>query len=189
MQVLGGAGYTDDFPLEQHFRDIRVNSIYEGTTTIHGMDLLGRKMVMNNGESVQFLTEEIMKTLQDAMPLAELTTMAGTLGKSLEGVQQVMQKLTGVAKTEGPRAYLADATLFLDYFALHVLGWLWIKQAAAAVEGMKTAEGESEKTFYRSKLQTARYFFNYELPKVSGLKRILLGTEQVTLKTTAEELI
>jgi butyryl-CoA dehydrogenase len=189
MQVLGGAGYTDDFPLEQHFRDIRVNSIYEGTTTIHGMDLLGRKMLMNDGESVSFLTEEIMATLQEAMPMEELAAMGSTLGKSLEGVQQVMQKLTGIAQTQGPRAYLADATLFLDYFALHVLGWLWIKQGVSAVKGLKTAEGESEKLFYRSKLQTARYFFNYELPKVSGLKRILLGTEQVTLKTTAEELI
>lgn len=189
MQVLGGAGYTDDFPLEQYFRDIRVNSIYEGTTTIHGMDLLGRKMVMNNGEAVKFLTEEITATIMAAMPLNELTNMATTLGQSLEGVQQVMQKLMGVAKEQGPRAYLADATLFLDYFALHVLGWLWLKQGVAAVNGLKAADGDAETIFYRSKLQTARYFFNYELPKVSGLKRILLGTEQVTLKTTPEELI
>ncbi|PHI21951.1 acyl-CoA dehydrogenase [Lewinellaceae bacterium SD302] len=188
MQVLGGAGYTDDFPLEQHFRDIRVNSIYEGTTTIHGMDLLGRKMLMHNGKAVQLLTEEIQTAIEAAMKYDATRGMATSLAKSLGGVQQVMQHLIGLAQSENPRVFLADATIFLDYFALHVLGWQWLKQAVAAARGL-AGEGELSEVFYQSKLRTAEYFYNYELPKVSGHKRILLATERVTLRTTAEELI
>lgn len=188
MQVLGGAGYCDDFPLEQYFRDIRVNSIYEGTTTIHGMDLLGRKLLMHNGKALQLLTQEIQKTIEVAMSLDETKTMAEQLAKSLGGVQQVMQHLIGLATSENPRVFLADATIFLDYFATHVLGWLWLKQSVAAVKGLKE-NGPQSKLFYQSKLRTAAYFFNYELPKASGHKRILLGTQRVTLSTTAEELL
>lgn len=188
MQVLGGAGYCDDFPLEQHFRDIRVNSIYEGTTTIHGMDLLGRKLVMHNGKAVQLLTQEITKTIEAAMATPRLQAHAQTLAKSLGGVQQVTQHLMGVAQNGGPRAFLADATIFLDYFALHVLGWLWLKQSLAAQAGLD-GKGNFGAEFYESRLLTADYFFTYELPRASGHKRILMNTEGVTLRAEAELLI
>ena len=189
MQVLGGAGYTDDFPLEQHFRDIRVNSIYEGTTTIHGMDLLGRKMMMKNGAAVQYLQEEMQKTLAAAMGNESTKPLAETLGKSLQGVQQVMGHLFGIAQEKGPRAFLADATVFLDYFSLHVIGWLWLREALVAAEALPAAEGEDDQNFYRSKVQTARYFFGYLFPKVSAHKRTLLSPEQVTLNTPVELLV
>ena len=63
IQTLGGAGYCDDFPVEQIYRDIRVNAIYEGTTSIHGMDLLGRKVTMENGKAVQLFSNEIIDTV------------------------------------------------------------------------------------------------------------------------------
>ncbi|MEL6276741.1 MAG: acyl-CoA dehydrogenase, partial [Bacteroidota bacterium] len=189
MQVLGGAGYTDDFPLEQYFRDIRVNTIYEGTTTIHGLDILGRKMMMENGQAVMYLQEEMQATIETAMANESLKPLAENLARSLMGVQQVMGHLLGLAQSEEPRVFLADATLFLDYFGLHVLGWLWLKQAIVAEIALPQAEGASEATFYRSKLATARYFYNYELPKASGLKRILLSNERVTLGVSPEEIL
>ncbi|MEM9258354.1 MAG: acyl-CoA dehydrogenase [Bacteroidota bacterium] len=189
MQVLGGAGYTDDFPLEQYFRDIRVNSIYEGTTTIHGLDLLGRKVLMKNGQAVKYLTEEIQQTLQAAMAVDETKGMAENLGKSLASVQQVMGHLMSLAQSEDPKVFLADATIFLDYFSLHVIGWLWLREALAASKALPTADGNDEANFYRSKLQTARYYFNYLFPKVSAHKRTLLSTERITLETGAELLV
>ncbi len=189
MQVLGGAGYTDDFPLEQYFRDIRVNSIYEGTTTIHGMDLLGRKLLLENGKAIQFLTEEIQAVIQVALTQATTEKMAQNLAKSLGGVQQVMTHLIGLAKTENPRVFLADATLFLDYFALHVLAWIWLKQANTASQGLTQASHETEKAFYQAKLRTARYFFSYELPKSSGLKRILLSDERIPLEASPNDFL
>lgn len=188
MQVLGGAGYCDDFPLEQYFRDIRVNSIYEGTTTIHGMDLLGRKMLMHDGKALQLLTEEIQEVIKAAMQQPATKEMAESLAKSLGGVQQVLGHLIGLAKTEDPKVFLADATIFLDYFALHVLAWQWLKQAVVANKMLKADDKPESTDFYQGKIRTAEYFFNYELPKVSGHKRILLNTKRVTLSATAEEL-
>lgn len=189
MQVLGGAGYTDDFVLEQIFRDIRVNSIYEGTTTIHGLDLLGRKMMMKGGKPVQLLTEEIQATIGEAMAIEETKAMAENLGKSLMSVQQVMGHLMGLAKSEDPKIFLADATIFLDYFSLHVIGWLWLREAVAATKGLPTADGQDETNFYKSKVATARFYFNYMFPKVSAHKRTLLNTERITLETTADLLV
>lgn len=189
MQVLGGAGYTDDFPLEQIFRDIRVNSIYEGTTTIHGLDLLGRKMMMHGGKAVKLLTAEMQKTLTAAMATGETKTMAEDLAKSLQSVQQVMGHLMGLAKSEDPKVFLADATIFLDYFSLHVIGWLWLREALVAAGAVAGADGVDEARFYKSKVATARFFFTYMFPKVSAHKRTLLSTERVTLETGADLLV
>ncbi|WP_273445459.1 acyl-CoA dehydrogenase [Neolewinella agarilytica] len=189
MQVLGGAGYTDDFPLEQIYRDIRVNAIYEGTTTIHGLDLLGRKLMMHKGKALQFLTEEMQETISTAVNHDETRSMAETLGKSLGGVQQVLGHLMGLAQSEDPKVFLADATIFLDYFSLHVLGWLWLRQAVAAAKAAPTADGQDEANFYQSKIHTANFFFQYIFTRTSGQKRTLLGTERVTLKTSGELLV
>jgi alkylation response protein AidB-like acyl-CoA dehydrogenase len=189
MQVLGGAGYCDDFPLEQYFRDIRVNSIYEGTTTIHGLDLLGRKVLIKNGKAVQYLTEEMQQTIAAAMANDTTKPLAETLAKSLGGVQQVMGHLMGLAQSEDPKVFLADATIFLDYFALHVMAWIMLRDALAAAEGLPNADGTDETNFYRSKIQTVRFYFNYIFPKVSAHKRTLLSTDRVTLNTGADLLV
>jgi butyryl-CoA dehydrogenase len=196
MQVLGGAGYTDDFPLEQIFRDIRVNSIYEGTTTIHGLDLLGRKVLMENGKAVRYLNEELLTTIKEASVQAQVADLAKQLGKSLEGMQAVMEHLLDLARTESPRVFLADATVFLDYFGLHVIGWCWLRQATVAARALdagatvgKPPLSEDEQAFYRSKVQTARYFFTYLFPKTAGLHRTLLATDRITLQTPAELIV
>jgi butyryl-CoA dehydrogenase len=189
MQVLGGAGYCDDFPLEQIFRDIRVNSIYEGTTTIHGLDLLGRKVLMKGGKAVQHLTEEIQPVIAAAMAVEATKGMAETLAGSLASVQQVLGHLLGLAQTEDPKVFLADATIFLDYFSLHVIGWLWLREANAAQAALASADGSGEINFYRSKVQTARFFFSYIFPKVSAHKRTLLSEERITLETDTDLLL
>ncbi|WP_420460456.1 acyl-CoA dehydrogenase [Neolewinella sp.] len=190
MQVLGGAGYTDDFPLEQIFRDIRVNSIYEGTTTIHGLDLLGRKVLMRNGLAVCYLNEEFLATITEATTQPAVAPLATALSSSLQGLQAVMERLLGLARMEDARVFLADATVFLDYFGLHVLAWCWLQQATVASRALDTgatvgkpALGEDDQAFYRSKVQTARYYFTYVLTRAAGLKRTLLAEERITLDT------
>lgn len=182
MQVLGGAGYTDDFPLEQIFRDIRVNSIYEGTTTIHGLDLLGRKVMVENGASVRYLAEEMTTEIKLGMAEEASAPLAAQLGKSAKEMEGVLQHLLGLAQSDDPKVFLADATLFLDYFGLHVIGWMWLKQCNAAHRGLPTAEGDEEKNFYRGKIQTARYYFNYMFTRTAGLRQTLLATERITLE-------
>ena len=189
MQVLGGAGYTDDHPVEQLFRDIRVNSIYEGTTTIHGLDLLGRKVMMENGQAVRYLAEEITRTLQAARTYDEVRPLATVLGAGLKELEEVLQQLLGIARREeDPRVYLADATVFLDYFGLHVIGWMWVKQAVAAARAFDEAAtvgrrvlGPEDQVFYQSKIQTARYYFDYVFTRTAGLRQTLLSNQRITL--------
>ncbi|CAH1000408.1 3-methylmercaptopropionyl-CoA dehydrogenase [Neolewinella maritima] len=196
MQVLGGAGYTDDFPLEQIFRDIRVNSIYEGTTTIHGLDLLGRKVMMQNGQAVRYLKEEMLAAIKAASAQPAIAELATALGKSLQGLQEVMAQLLQLAREEDPKVFLADATVFLDYFGLHVIAWSWLQQATVATRALESAMtvgkdplGEEDQRFYQSKVQTARYFFTYVFSRTAGLRRTLLAQERITLDTEAALLV
>lgn len=183
MQVLGGAGYTDDFPLEQIFRDIRVNSIYEGTTTIHGLDLLGRKVMLEDGAALRYLADEMKREIKlaaaaGAKPIREC---ADLLASGLQQLQHLLEHSLGLAKQEDPRTFLADATIFLDYFSLHVVGWMWLKQANVACRSLPGTKGEEERNFYRSKILTARYYFNYVFPRTAGLHATLISEERITL--------
>lgn len=189
MQVLGGAGYTDDFPLEQHYRDIRVNAIYEGTTTIHGMDLLGRKLTMENGKGVQLLNQEIQAVIEAALPTPGLKPYAEQLMKTGASLQETTLNLFQVAGTESPEVFLADATLYLEYFSTVVLAWMWLKQAVAAEKGLTQNPAEADRNFYQGKLKTCAFFFEYELPKTVGMRIRLNSKVRVTLETKAEELV
>ena len=194
MQILGGAGYTDDFPLEQIYRDIRVNSIYEGTTTIHGLDLLGRKVMMEGGKTVGYLSEEIAVDLRTAARFDRVRPLAEKLQSGLQQLEEVLGQLLGLARSEkDARVFLADATVFLDYFGLHVIGWMWVKQAAAAAVAFEEAAtvggrdmGEEEQRFYEAKIRTAAYYFDYVFPRTRGQRTTLLSTERVTLSFDPE---
>ncbi|MCB0635426.1 MAG: acyl-CoA dehydrogenase C-terminal domain-containing protein [Lewinella sp.] len=187
MQVLGGAGYTDDFVLEQIYRDIRVNSIYEGTTTIHGLDLLGRKIMQSSGKAEAMLIEEIQQTIDAAQQHELLHPWAESLIESVGQFQQVTGHLVQLAVTETPEIFLADASLYLEYVGHIVIAWQWLKQAVVAQNALPQAEGPLA-DFYRGKVQTCRYFFEYELPKTCGLRERLLSSDRVTLDVTPEEL-
>lgn len=182
MQCLGGAGYTDDFPLEQYFRDIRVNSIYEGTTGIHGMDLLGRKVTMAKGKAVKLLMQEIQATLEQAAKQNELADMAAQLGQVTKQLHKVTLSLLELASKDRPEVFLADATLYLEYFSTVIIAWQWLKQATVAGVQLEKELPEQEYNFYQGKIFTCRYFFEYELPKTSGLAYRLMSEDRLTLE-------
>ena len=188
MQVLGGAGYTDDFPLEQYYRDIRVNAIYEGTTTIHGLDLLGRKVMLQNGKAALLFSNEIQRTLQQAQELPSLLPLSQKLASTAAQLQEVTTHLLQLAAKEPAEVFLADATLYLEYFSLVAIAWQWLLQALAAEKAGPSAQGD-DLHFYRSKLHTARYFYEYELPKTQALHARLLSNQRVTLEIKPEEIV
>jgi alkylation response protein AidB-like acyl-CoA dehydrogenase len=189
MQVLGGAGYTDDFPLEQYYRDIRVNAIYEGTTGIHGLDLLGRKVMQEKGRAVILFMKEVQSTVGQALALAALTPFAEKLAAAAKRLHEATIHLTQVAMNDRPEVFLADATLYLEYFSLVTIGWQWLKQAVAAEKALQAGATGDEERFYRSKVQTMKYFLEYELPKSYGLHARLLSDEKVTLDTPPDMIV
>ncbi len=183
MQVLGGAGYCNDFPIEQYYRDIRVNAIYEGTTGIHGMDLLGRKVLMEQGAALKLLAEKMAADI--AASAKTFPVQAEALGRAAAGIAEVTQHLGKVYVEQGAEAYLADATLYLDYFGLVVIAWEWLRMAASAQARLDAKDGLLSADFYRGKVATMDYFFEYELPMTRGLHARLKSTRRVTLELDA----
>ena len=123
IQCLGGYGYCDDFPVEQYFRDTRIHPIHEGTTGVQGMDLLGRKVRMHNGKAFDLFVEEVRKVIAAGREDSLSAPYAATLEASLEELVQVTDALQARTAREGVAVYLADATLYLEYFSLVAVAW------------------------------------------------------------------
>jgi alkylation response protein AidB-like acyl-CoA dehydrogenase len=182
MQVFGGYGYTEDFPLEQMARDVRIMSIYEGTTGIHALNLLGRGMTANGGKAPQLLFARIMETISEAKNYAELSIYANKLEVELIRLQKVTMHLMGIAMKGDTELFLADATLYMEMFGIITVAWAWLKQGIVAKNAMisKNQEGE-ELAFYESKIQTMKFFYHYEVVKTLGLAARLTDNEVLTL--------
>jgi butyryl-CoA dehydrogenase len=181
IQCLGGYGYCDDFPVEQYYRDTRIHPIHEGTTGVQGMDLLGRKVRMQNGKAFNLFVEEVQKAIAEGSENETVTPFADTLKGALEELVQVTDTLRARATEGGIAVYLADATLYLEYFSLVAIAWQWLRQVIAAARGLDGQPSKSDRNFYNGKLFSARYFFHYELPKTKGLVTRLMDTDTVTL--------
>lgn len=172
IQILGGYGYTREYPVERLYRDNRLNQIHEGTTAIQGIDLLGRKVIMANGSAFKLLCEEITLTIESASKEAALNKWSDELGESLQLLKDITEKLVAARDTVGMDLYLANATLYLEMAGHVVMAWMWLRQAEVATRQSKTASG-ANLDFYNGKLQACRFFFTWELPKVRYQATIL----------------
>jgi butyryl-CoA dehydrogenase len=182
IQCFGGYGYCEDFPVEQLFRDMRIHTIHEGTTGIQAMDLLGRKLVMHEGRAGLLFVEEVQKTINAAKETPELESQAVKLENTLKKLQEVTFHLFGVAGERGPEVFLADATLFLEFFGIVAVAWQWLVQAVTAQQALAGKLSAADKNFYIGKLYTCRYFLSYELPKTEGLAVRLMENDPVTME-------
>jgi butyryl-CoA dehydrogenase len=182
IQVLGGAGYTTDFPVEQYYREARIHPIHEGTTGIHGLDLLGRKLLLHEGLGWKMLQKELEMTIQDARKLPDLADLTRAFEKYCkeftEGSAQILFK-----RNQGPDYFLADATLFLDGAGILCMGWMWLKQAITAQRALD--QGTKEQDFHLGKIETARFTMEYELVKLKGLLERFASTSypSIAMKT------
>jgi butyryl-CoA dehydrogenase len=186
VQCLGGSGYCDDYPLEQYYRDCRIHPIHEGTTGIQGMDLLGRKVVMQNGQSFMLYIAEIQAAIRIAKEFKELAQFAEKLESALNRLQEITRHLLSVAQNQGPEAYLADATLYLEFFGIVTVGWQWLLQGIAVQKALKIGAKKPDLNFYSGKMFTLRYFFSYELPKILGLAKRLIEGDGLTVEMRTE---
>ncbi|ACL02999.1 Acyl-CoA dehydrogenase domain protein [Desulfatibacillum aliphaticivorans] len=174
LQCFGGYGYCDDFPLEQYYRDIRIHPIHEGATGIQAMDLLGRKVLMKNGKASMFYNQEVQKTIDVAKGVKSLEPYAVRLDEAMHQLQQVTMHLLGVAQEDGPEVFLADASLYLEYFGRIAVGWQWLLQGIAAQTKLENGPSKKEADFYTGKVYTMQYYFHYELSKIKGLSERLM---------------
>lgn len=189
LQILGGYGFCSDFILQLYYRDIRISSIYEGTTGIQSQDLLGRKMTMGHGEGAQLLMAEMMETIQAATQLDSLKGYAKILGDKLQVTQQILGHLMPFAMKGDYERFLADASIFMEFFSLVIMGWTWLDIGVNAQQSLITGNGNYTDEFYESKLETLEYFFAYELPKTAGHAEILMHPTTVTIKKEKEYIV
>ncbi len=181
IQVLGGYGFTTDFPVQQHYRDLKIMSLYEGTTGIQSLDLLGRKVTMEKGRALHLLKEAIEDTLQKASAYPDLSKAAKQLQEELTRTGKVLLHLMTYAQKGALDRYLADATVFMEMVSYLVIGWQWLKQAVAASEKLANKNfSTNSESFYTSKIHTMEFFFRYELPHAAACEQTLMGTEPLT---------
>ena len=186
LQCLGGSGYCDDYPLEQYYRDARIHPIHEGTTGIQAMDLLGRKVLMQNGRAFDLLTSEIQAAIDGAAAYPEIQDVARLLKNSLSDLKKVTRHLIGIARTQGPEYFLADATLYLELFGIVAVAWQWLLQGIAVQKALNHDAKKKDLNFYHGKMTAMHYFFGYELPKTLGLAARLMQTDGLTVTFGAE---
>jgi len=163
IQILGGHGYTREYPVEQYYRDNRLNPIHEGTHGIQSLDLLGRKLAQNGGAGLKQLIRLIASTCERAQVHESLTPLRQPLEQLVARLQTVtIGLLTDLAQGK-VNSTLANSALYLKVFGHAVIGWRWLEQAIRAQEGLAKGN-EADASFYLGKLQAARYFLTWEVP-------------------------
>ncbi|EPJ82334.1 butyryl-CoA dehydrogenase [Pseudomonas sp. CFII64] len=163
IQILGGHGYTREYPVEQYYRDNRLNPIHEGTHGIQSLDLLGRKLAQNGGAGLKQLIRLIADTCERAKSHASLTALRAPLEQLVAHLQTVtLGLLTDLAQGK-VTSTLANSALYLKAFGHAVIGWRWLEQAIHAEQGL-AAGNPADTDFYKGKLQAARYFLTWEVP-------------------------
>ncbi len=173
IQVLGGYGYTREYPVEQFYRDNRLNPIHEGTHGIQGLDLLGRKVVMNGGAGLHALTGAMDRTVARAHDAGgELADLAARLQESSERIAKTTAAVWSAGDLE---VSLANASAYLEAVGHVVLAWIWLEQLLAA-------DGK-QGDFYEGKRQAGRYFFRVELPRTGPAFALLESLDTTSLDT------
>jgi alkylation response protein AidB-like acyl-CoA dehydrogenase len=184
LQIFGGSGYCQDYPLEQYLRDQKIDTLYEGTTHIQSLDLLFRKILKDEGRGLKVLLEKaqvvcVNKGAEDEMSLARnhLATALGELQKLLGALQTKLKEHIFHAGLQGNRVLHAVAEV--------VIGWLLIDQASVALQKIPSAQSQ-DKFFYLGKVASAQHFCAEFLPKI-GLLRRLVEASDLRITQLAEE--
>ncbi|MFM0065080.1 acyl-CoA dehydrogenase [Paraburkholderia aspalathi] len=180
IQIHGGYGYTREYPVEQFYRDNRLNMIHEGTHGIQAIDLLGRKVVMKQGAALKLLGREIQRSVESARVHSALQAYADSLSQAWSELTGTVEALLPTLVSESERA-LANANAFLEAFGHIVIAWTWLRQAIVASAALPEAKSEADRDFYRGKLHACQWFFHWELPRVSLMLATLRSLDDTTL--------
>lgn len=179
IQVLGGSGYTRDYPVERYYRDNRLNPIHEGTNGVQGLDLLGRKVMMHGGRAFGRLAAEIQSAIERAEAFEELSSDRNALVHALGRAVETTSILGKAAASGQVRLALANATEYLHMLGHVVVAWMWLEQAVAAIKGRDA--GTLDADFAAGKIHASQFFCRYELPHVDRQTTLLNALDDTTL--------
>lgn len=188
LQIFGGYGFCMDFPLQQYYRDIRIMSLYEGTTGIQSLDLLGRKVTIQNGAALHLLLEKINEVTAEANNHEDLKPYAEKLTKSIAYVQKALEYLLPMAMKGDYESFLADATVFMKMTSNIVIAYQWLKMATRAKHSLVTGDTSYSTRFYENKIHTMQFYFKYELPHARADLETILNNEELTIVKEGNEI-
>jgi alkylation response protein AidB-like acyl-CoA dehydrogenase len=180
LQTYGGSGFIQDFPIEQYIRDAKIDSLYEGTTAIQGMDLFFRKTLRDQGVALGTVLSEIKEFAASEAGNGRLKTERAALAAAITDVEAIVATLSGyaLASLEQPaEVYKAglNSTRLLMALGDLLIGWLLARQAEVAIRALDEGAGRDE-AFYQGKIATARFFAETVLPRLALERQIAEGT-------------
>lgn len=183
IQVHGGYGYTREYPVEQFYRDNRLNPIHEGTNGIQALDLLGRKALGGGGKALELLARAMLPDIETARAEETMRGFGEELGQAMERLIATTRRLGDATMADAERG-LANASVYLDAFGHVVVAWMWLRQGFAASRSLSAARG-GDADFYRGKLAACRYFFRWELPRIGPQLALLDALDTTCLDAQA----
>ena len=169
VQVYGGHGFIREWGMEQFVRDARINMIYEGTNTIQSLDLLGRKVLADNGKKLRAFGKRVAEFVEDAGVREDMQEFVNPLADLGDKVTKLTTEL-GMKAFGNPDEVGAAAVDYLRVVGHMVFGYFWARMAQIALDRVK-ADGDAVDPFYRAKLHTARFYFAKLLPETASLIR------------------
>ncbi|HPE13519.1 MAG TPA: acyl-CoA dehydrogenase, partial [Actinomycetota bacterium] len=186
LQTLGGSGYLQDYPIEQYIRDAKIDTLYEGTTAIQGLDFFFRKMVRDQFQAITKVAAEITETVKNTSDGDQLAAERELLGKALEDVQGLIGSLGGWAmesQKDLPEIYKVglNTTRLLMAVGDLIIGWLLLRQAEVATAALEAGPSAKDVEFYKGKVAAAKWFAQNRLPLLAG--------ELLAAKTTNLEIM
>jgi alkylation response protein AidB-like acyl-CoA dehydrogenase len=186
MQVHGGHGYIKEYGVEQYTRDARIAMIYEGTNGIQALDLVGRKMGAHMGRYLRRFFYPVSRYIEDNQSAEGMQEFIFPLAKAFAKLQQS----TAIIAQKGLKDPIEAGAASSDYlrqFALVAMGYMWAQMAQEALKKLESGDGEADKSFYESKVKTARFFFTRMLPEADWrFKAILAGAQPLMELKEAE---
>ncbi len=196
VQVLGGVGYTRDFPLEQNARDAKIGSIYEGSNGVQALDLVGRKFNMKNGELLQSLQEELKYFGQVTIP-QEIQGLIGEWNSYRDLMFEAVDNLRHLSKSEGSQGYVLYATNMLALMGDVLCAFYLLKQAAVAQNKFEAMASEAasreslleestDARFYWNKIRTAEHYVLVLLPRALSNARVIKNGSLASLQAKLE---
>ncbi len=177
LQTLGGSGFLQDYPIEQYIRDSKIDTLYEGTTAIQGLDLFFRKMVRDQFQALTRLGGDIQDFAKGDAGNGSLAVERELLGKALEDVQGIVGTLGGYAmKSQQDPTELykvaQNTTRLLLCLGDLVIGWLLLRQASVAIEALRGTPSEKDQAFYEGKVAAAKFFVHQRFPLLAAERSI-----------------
>ncbi len=191
LQTFGGSGFLQDYPIEQYIRDAKIDTLYEGTTAIQGLDFFFRKIVKDQFRSLMTIAGQITETVKGDEGSGQLSVERELLGKALEDVQGIVAVLgqwAMASQSDAEQIYKVglNTTRLLMASGDLVIGWLLLRQAEVASVALTGDVSEKDRMFYLGKVETARWFARNRLPLLAAERAVAEATDLALMEMPEE---